>query len=370
MSQENICIFGDSITWGPRLPFRVAWANLLRNHLEHSTNELFRVYDLGVDMDTTKDVLKRIDVEASARKPAIMIFNVGVNDSLYRVTPSNSETTLSDFAKNIEQLIEKAKKYSQRIIVVGLVKGSDKWTTPLIQSTTGKTYTKERTRVYDRKLKEIAIKMGVEFADVNDKLNDEDFDDGLHPNANGHMKMFSVISKVLDPILGIKHDKYMVLVDEDDKVIGKKLVDAISTNDITRVAGLWIENSNGEVLLSKRAIGKRRDPNRWGPAVAILIDEKESYLSAIKGAAENEIGLVGKVIETRDKIRITGANNFYCQLYYLKSDLIIEDLLINESEIQSIEWKSKNEIINEYAENPQFFVQSFGEYLSAFIERK
>ena len=366
MAQENICIFGDSITWGPRLPFRVAWANLLRNHLEKSANELFRVYDLGVDMDTTKDVLERIDVESSARKPAIMIFNVGVNDSLFRSTPENPETSLAEFEKNMKLLIEKAKQYSGRILVVGLVKGSDKWTTPLIQSTTGKTYTKERTRIYDRKLKEMADKTGVLFADVNDKLNDEDFDDGLHPNANGHMKMFSVISKVLDPLLGIKHDKYVTLVDREDNVVGKKLVDSIETKDITRVAGLWIENLKGEVLLAKRAIDKRRDPNRWGPAVAVLIDEQDSYLSAIKEAAENEIGLIGKVFEIKDKVRITGENNFYCQLYYLKSDLNINDLHINKSEIESIEWKSKNKIANEYAENPQFFVQSFGDYLNVF----
>ena len=77
MSQENICIFGDSITWGPRLTFRVAWANLLRNHLEKSATELFRVYDLGVDMDTTRNVLARIEIESTARKPAIIIFNIG-----------------------------------------------------------------------------------------------------------------------------------------------------------------------------------------------------------------------------------------------------------------------------------------------------
>ncbi len=366
MSQENICIFGDSITWGPRLPFRVAWANLLRNHLEKSTNELFRVYDLGVDMDTTKDVLKRIDVESKARKPAIMIFNIGVNDSLYRSTPDNPETPLDEFEKNMELLVGKARQYSERILIVGLVKGSDKWTTPLIQSTTGKTYTKERTRIYDRKLKEVTERIGVAFADVNDKLNDDDFDDGLHPNANGHMKMFSVISKVLDPLLGIKHEKYVTLVDEEDNVIGKKLVDSIETKDITRVAGLWIENSNGEVLLAKRSVDKRRDPNRWAPAVAVLIDEQDSYLSAIKEAAENEIGLVGKVFEVKDKLRIKGENNFYCQLYYLKSDLKLEEITINNSDIQTIEWKSKKQIANEYAENPQFFVQSFGDYLRVF----
>jgi hypothetical protein len=41
-----ICTFGDSITWGPRLPFRVAWANLLRNHLEKIDNLFLRDWEL------------------------------------------------------------------------------------------------------------------------------------------------------------------------------------------------------------------------------------------------------------------------------------------------------------------------------------
>lgn len=366
MAQENICIFGDSITWGPRLPFRVAWANLLRNHLEKSATNLFRVYDLGVDMDTTRDVLVRMDVEAMARKPAIIIFNIGANDSLYRHTQENAETSLQEFEKNMEELINKAKKYTQRILVVGLVKGSDKWTTPLIQSTTGKIYTKERTKIYDRKLKEVAVSMDVLFADVNDILSDDDFDDGLHPNANGHLKMFEVISKELDPLLGIKHEQYAVLVNDDDQIVGKKLVDEMSGSDITRVAGLWIENSRNEVLLAKRPLDKRRDPNRWSPAVATMVGEQESYLAAIKEAAEAGLGLIGATFEEKIKVRVRGYNNFFCQLFYLKSDLAIDELKINTKDVAELVWKEKGELREMYKENPQFFVQSFGDYLNEF----
>ena len=364
MSQENICIFGDSITWGPYLPFRVAWANLLRNHLEKSATDLFRVYDLGVDMDTTRNVLDRMELEARARKPGIIIFNIGVNDSLYRTKSENSETTLEEFERNIDKLVAIAKQFTERVLIVGLVKGNDRWTTPLIQSTTGKVYTKERTRIYDRKLKEVAERNNVLFADVNDILNDGDFDDGLHPNANGHLKMFSIISKVLDLLLEIKHEKYVILVNDDDQMVGKKLIDEVSGGDIVRVAALWIENSRGEVLLAKRPTTKRRDPNRWGPAVATVIEEQESYLAAIKEAAELEIGLTVGVVETRDKLRIRGENNFYCQLFYLKSDLDVEGLKLNAKEVQTLEWKSKAEIAKEYGSNPQFFVQSFGDYLT------
>lgn len=370
MSFQNICIFGDSVTWGPYLPYRVAWANLLRNHLEKNAVNQFRVYDLGVDMDTTKDLLKRIEVEAMARKPSIIIIAIGVNDSLYRETEDNPETTLKEYVENMQRLITIARKYVDRIMIVGLVKGSDKWTTPLIQSTTGKCYTKERTRRYDRALKQLAERNKIPFADVNDKLGDDDFDDGLHPNTIGHAKMFAVISRELDPLLGLVHDKYVTLVDENDEVIGRKLLDNLAAEDITRVAALWIENKGGEVLIAKRPADKRRDPNRWGPAVATAVDEKEAYLVAIKNASERVLGLMGVRLEVKDKVFVRGYNNFFCQLYYLKQDLDIKQLKIDEKEVQSVQWINKTELEKMYRDNPQFFVQSFGYYLAIFSESR
>lgn len=368
MAFQNICIFGDSVTWGPYLPYRVAWANLLRNHLEKNAVDQFRVYDLGVDMDTTKDVLKRIEVEAIARKPSIIVIAIGVNDSLFRETENNPETGLEDYIENVQKLITIARKYVERILIVGLVKGSDKWTTPLIQSTTGKSYTKERTHRYDRALKELAEKNKIPFADVNDQLGDDDFDDGLHPNTVGHTKMFAVISRELDPLLGLVHDKYATLVDENDQEIGRKLLDQLTSEDITRVAALWIENTNGEVLIAKRPADKRRDPNRWAPAVATMVDEKETYLAAIKNAAERELGLAGVQLSAKDKVRVKGYNNFFCQLYYLKQDLEINLLKIAANEVQSVQWIKKDELKKNYQNNPQFFVQSFGDYLAVFSE--
>jgi len=118
--------------------------------------------------------------------------------------------------------------------------------------------------------------------------------------------------------------------------------------------------------LAKRPVDKRRDPNRWGPAVASIIGEHESYLAAIKEASEREIGLTGVTLETRDRVRVRGENNFYCQLFYLQADLAVEKLKLNAKEVQIMEWKNKEEVQKMYQENPQFFVQSFGDYLAVF----
>lgn len=193
---KRICIFGDSITWGSGLPFREAWANLLRNYLE-GLEPIVELYDLGIDRDTTRELLVRLENEAKNRKADALIFAVGINDSVFRGTKDNSEIPIAEFKKNIEALIKKAGKITNQIIFVGLVKGDDSLTKPLPRSTTGKCYDKENTRIYNQAIKDICSKMEIRFIDLFDELGDSDFYDGLHPNLEGHRKMFKEIKESL-----------------------------------------------------------------------------------------------------------------------------------------------------------------------------
>lgn len=361
-----ICTFGDSITWGPRLPFRVAWANLLRNHLEKNSDNLHSLYDLGIDKNTTKNLLERLELEAVARKPELIIFNIGINDSSFRGTEDNPETTLDDFADNMQALIDKARRFTKEIMILGLIKGSDLLTTPLIQSTTGKSYTKARTKRYDTKLKDVATNNDLTFIDINELLTDADFDDGLHPNINGHIKIFDIVSRELDKILEIRHERYAVLVDKTDKEVGYKVMDALDENDIIRVSALWITNSRGEILLAKRPMNKRRDPNRWGPSVATIVEKGQTYLGSIKKATKNEIGLEGFVTNEGNKLLVTGYNNFYCQLFASQQDVDLKSLKLNFDEVQEMKWFGKDKIEKELQANPYHFVQAFEQYYELY----
>jgi lysophospholipase L1-like esterase len=197
----NICIFGDSITWGAQLSFRVGWANLFRNYLEGLSGEFFAVYDLGIDGNTSDDLIDRFDVEAKARSPEIIFFAIGTNDSCFHKTKDNSEVSIEDFENNLNKLILKARKFTENIIFIGLVKGDDKITFPLIRSTTGKCYKKENIKMYDSVIRKVCDKESLLFIDVNNNLNDLDFDDGLHPNVIGHMKIFEEVRRNLDKII-------------------------------------------------------------------------------------------------------------------------------------------------------------------------
>lgn len=192
----NICIFGDSVTWGAFLPFRAAWANLLRNYLEGQDSQI-AVYDLGIDANTSTDLLNRFDTEAAARHPEFIIFAIGTNDAAYRDEPDNALTPINEFRANITDLFEKASHFTPNLLVIGLAKGDDSLTQPLPRSTTSKCYSRSNTQRYNDVLESLCKNRIVQFVDIFNLLTNEDFDDGLHPNLGGHQKIFEAVKEVL-----------------------------------------------------------------------------------------------------------------------------------------------------------------------------
>ncbi len=95
---KRICIFGDSITKGHCDYEEGGWANRLKKYLENKDSDN-SVYNLGVDSDTTDNLLGRFDAEARTRDPEIIIFAIGINDSSYRESLKGSKINFKNFKK-------------------------------------------------------------------------------------------------------------------------------------------------------------------------------------------------------------------------------------------------------------------------------
>ena len=50
----------------------------------------------------------------------------------------------------------------------------------------------------------------------------------------------------------------IVIVNENDEIIGSKERGTLNQSDIYRVSALWIQNSKGEILLAQRSFNKKR----------------------------------------------------------------------------------------------------------------
>ncbi len=149
------------------------------------------------------------------------------------------------------------------------------------------------------------------------------------------------------------------IVDEADNVLTYKHWSEVNyDNDIYRVATLWIENSNSEVLIAQRKWTKTKDPGKWGPAAAGTVEQGETYETNIYKEAEEEIGLTGLPFEFVAKYKVENPRKYYNSLYKATVDWPIENFVIQEDEVEQITWMPKNEFLEDYSNNPDKYIPS------------
>jgi lysophospholipase L1-like esterase len=197
----NICIFGDSIAWGAHDPERGGWVNHLRNYIEASGLD-FKVYNLGVSANTTNDILKRFEAEAKARQAFLIVFAIGINDTL--LLKSNNQTLVSEaeFRNNLTRLFELALKITNKIIFIGLTPVDESKTTP-VSWDKDKYYTNGGIERFNNIIKNFCTSNKLKFIEILDLLKPEDLTDGLHPNTDGHKKIFTKIQPEIETFLSL-----------------------------------------------------------------------------------------------------------------------------------------------------------------------
>lgn len=160
----------------------------------------------------------------------------------------------------------------------------------------------------------------------------------------------------------------IIIVDENDNIIANKERETLKAEDIYRVSALWLTNSNGEILLARRALTKSHSPGKWGPAVAGTVEEGETYDSNIVKETEEEIGLKNIKFKQGPKIKISpGQHSYFCQWYLAEIDKPLEEFKIQKREVEEIKWFSKKEIKKKLQKNPNEFIYSVNQWIKLFL---
>jgi lysophospholipase L1-like esterase len=199
MTTKVISVFGDSSTWGAFDFEKGGWVERLKTVL--MKKGIF-VYNLGIESNTTEEMLERFESELKSRiyseNPAdfgyslIVIFEIGQNDSLHK--DGKHWVELDKFEKNLEELIKKAKKFSKHLIFLGLPKVDEKETIPWDENGSYDNKTIER---YNSVLKKICEDKKVYFISNEDLSEKKDLHDGVHANSEGHRKIFEKVKSFL-----------------------------------------------------------------------------------------------------------------------------------------------------------------------------
>ncbi len=163
----------------------------------------------------------------------------------------------------------------------------------------------------------------------------------------------------------------IILVDENDIPIGVKYRDQIDyTKDIYRWSGIWVENSQGEVLIAQRKLTKDKDPGKWGPAAAGTLEEGETYESNARKEVQEELGITVDSFESGPKQHADTPRRYFGQWFLCKLDKTLDEFTIQEDEVEQIAWVKKEELVNDMKRNPDKYVPSFVQGIESLVSQE
>jgi lysophospholipase L1-like esterase len=197
-------VFGDSIAWGAYDSKPGGWVARLNDFLKKERKLQFELHNLSVDGDVTRNLLKRFYSEAKSKikegSETVIIFALGINDSYFIKMRNDFITPPGEFKKNIENLIALAGKFYSKVIFVGLTPVDELKETP-IPWNPDLSYRNDNIKKYDDIIRETCKEGKVEFIEIFDGWMNSGYKDllkdGLHPNENGHKKLFEDVKYFL-----------------------------------------------------------------------------------------------------------------------------------------------------------------------------
>ena len=160
------------------------------------------------------------------------------------------------------------------------------------------------------------------------------------------------------------------IVDESDNILYLKERGDISLKEIYRVSACWILNSKGEILLAQRAYTKKNNPWKWWPAVAWTVEWKETYLENILREIHEEIWIKLSSLDLKEwpYYLSTSKHNHFTKWFVAKLDLAITEFKKEDEEVESIKWRSKDQIKTEYTTSPDSFLKVIWNHEEIFAE--
>ena len=110
------------------------------------------------------------------------------------------------------------------------------------------------------------------------------------------------------------------------------------------VVFVWVFNSRGELLLTKRSPEKRSYPNKWDPTGGAVL-AGENSLQAIQRELFEETGIRAEQSEFEwiETYRRAGKNDI-CDIYFLRRDAEPDELVMQEGETCGAMWVSRQEL--------------------------
>lgn len=166
--------------------------------------------------------------------------------------------------------------------------------------------------------------------------------------------------------------EYFDVLDEN----GNKTGDIIERTEAHRLGichrgiHVWVMNSKNEILLQKRSKNKDICPNVWYVSLAGHISSQENNEQTIEREFLEELGLDVKFSDVKYLYTFHEINTFenrtiidneFDDVYLLKRDLNINDLILQEDEVEEVKFLNYTEFKSAIQnEDPTFWIHKIG----------
>lgn len=201
----RICIFGDSVSWGSDDLKKGGWVDRFKIYFK-KTGKFNEVFNLGNPGRETTRLLNYIDNECKARlgarykKDNIIIIQIGINDACL-VKNKKPRTSPEQFRQNIQKLIDITEKYVNKVVFIGILPVDESKVNPLYWNVDAY-YKNNEIKKYNQIIKSVCKEKKAYFIETYNDWIKIDYKkllhDGLHPNTEGHQKIYDAVIRFLN----------------------------------------------------------------------------------------------------------------------------------------------------------------------------
>jgi len=198
----QVFAFGHSITFG-HWDEEAGWVMRLRKFLDEKALEkpdeyYFEVYNLGVSGNDSSQLLERFSQELYEENETLILIQIGANDIHYLEEKEKVRVEKEEYTENLEALIEKARNYTDRVVLVGEAYNGIEGPIPWDKE---KHIRDERMGEYVDIQRKVAEDKDVPYVDLRGLREREEWldmlEDGSHPDSDGHELIYENVKEKL-----------------------------------------------------------------------------------------------------------------------------------------------------------------------------
>lgn len=208
----RVLIFGDSISHGGWDAEHGGWAGRLRRAYDLNTlasglrDDWPTVFNLGINGETSDGLLRRIEVEATARESPneeqFFVIATGISDTV--ISNGNERSNPKQFVQNLKEISLLIARRKSKLLFVGFTSVDEELTNPV--SWGDSTYSNDRIDVFNSALVNFCEETMQPLADIHEAFltqntKDKLLADGVHLNARGHDLVYHLVKPRLDALL-------------------------------------------------------------------------------------------------------------------------------------------------------------------------